>query len=308
MTWAAIAETILAILLCISFYLAQPIATTRVVQVPQGSINNLVASLKARGYDLSKADSLLLRFFGLPQKGWIDLEATELARGDFFYRLVRSKAAMTEVTLIPGETTVILLGQLAASLGLNEKLLEYYYTKYAPSPEGVLFPDTYRVPVGIDEAGLVRHLVNLGMARHRELSKMFFGEYEEERWFRYVTVASIVQKEAADAGEMPLVASVVYNRLNKGMRLQMDGTLNYGKYSHRRVTPERIRSDQSGYNTYRNKGLPPAPVALASLEALRAAVFPAKTDYLYFVRNKEGTHTFTKSYTSHLGHIKNGKK
>ena len=70
------------------------------------------------------------------------------------------------------------------------------------------------------------------------------------------------------------------------MKLQMDGTLNYGLYSHSKVTPERIRNDNSGYNTYKIEGLPKEAVCNVSRNAIDAVINPAKTDYLYFMRDK----------------------
>ena len=75
---------------------------------------------------------------------------------------------------------------------------------------------------------------------------------------------------------MPIIASVVHNRLKKNMALQMDGTLNYGKYSNSVVTTDRIRNDETSYNTYKNKGLPKDPVCAVSLDAIKAAIFPVK--------------------------------
>jgi UPF0755 protein len=88
----------------------------------------------------------------------------------------------------------------------------------------------------------------------------------------------------------------------------MDGTLNYGKYSHIKVTPERIKKDKSSFNTYRFKGLPPSPIGAVSLSAIKAAVTPAKTDYLYFMKNKEGMHDFSKSFRAHRKNINKAKK
>jgi UPF0755 protein len=140
------------------------------------------------------------------------------------------------------------------------------------------------------------------------LSKKIFGVYNEEKWFRYVTIASIIQKESANNEEMPIVSSVIYNRLKKGMKLQMDGTLNYGKYSHIRITAKRIREDNSTYNTYIHSGIPAAPVCNVSREAIMAAIFPAKTDYLYFMKSKKGTHDFACNYSTHLRNIKRATK
>jgi UPF0755 protein len=121
-------------------------------------------------------------------------------------------------------------------------------------------------------------------------------------------MASVIQKEAANKEEMPIVASVINNRLKKGMKLQMDGTLNYGPYSHHKITAKRIRQDKSRYNTYMYKGLPPLPVCNVELSAIRAAIFPAKTDYLYFMKSKNGTHDFSRYYSTHLDNIRAATK
>jgi UPF0755 protein len=88
------------------------------------------------------------------------------------------------------------------------------------------------------------------------------------------------------------------------MKLQMDGTLNYGKYSHIKVTPQRIKEDTSEYNTYKYKGLPPFPVSSVSQEAIFAAIFPKSSDYLYFVKASKGKHVFSKTYKEHVRNIK----
>ena len=139
-------------------------------------------------------------------------------------------------------------------------------------------------------------------------SQKIFGTFNERKWFQYVTVASVIQKEAANNQEMPLVSSVIQNRLKKGMKLQMDGTLNYGKYSHEKVTAKRIRNDKSPYNTYIYKGLPPYPVCNVGFDAIKAAIFPAQTDYLYFVKSKDGTHKFSRYYSTHLRNIRGATK
>ncbi len=103
---------------------------------------------------------------------------------------------------------------------------------------------------------------------------------------------------------MPLVASVIYNRLSKGMPLQMDGTLKYGEFSKRNITPTIIKEDESSYNTYKFKGLPEHPICNISLNALLSAIKPKNTDFLYFVRDKTTTtHIFSKTYKEHLDNI-----
>ncbi len=286
----------------------QPIKSPNVLYLPAGTGASIIAYLHRAGLDVNGIDRVLLRFFGYPQKGWIDVGRTRLSKGDFLYRLTHAKAAMTEVTLIPGETREIFFRQLAERLHLDKKRLDAAYEKLAPYPDGVIWPDTYYVPVGITEEQLVRYLVGGSLRRHEELARKFFGIYNPKKWFRYVTIASIVQKEAADEKEMPLIAGVIYNRLRKGMPLQMDGALNYGAYSHVKVTRRRIDRDTTRFNTYRFKGLPPYPAGSVSLAALKAAIKPAKTRYLYFVKGKNGRHIFTKSYSAHIRAVKSVNK
>lgn len=230
------------------------------------------------------------------------------SKADFLYKLTTSKAALQSVTLIPGETTYIFLNQLAKKLHLDRKKLEDEFMKNAPIEEGALVPDTYNIPRGITEKELIKVLLNISHQKMKALSMKFFGTYNEKKWFHYVAIASIIQKESANQEEMPIISSVIYNRIKKGMPLQMDGTLNYGKYSHTKVTAQRIRNDSSRYNTYKNKGIPSLPVCNVSIEAIKAAVFPKQTDYLYFMKSKKGTHDFTCNYSTHLRNIKHATK
>lgn len=250
-----------------------------------------------------------MRFIGSPQSGWIDIGSSKLSRGDFLYRLTKAKAALVKVTLIPGETTDIFLKESAKLLNLDIKKLNSLYKKYSPYPEGVLIPETYYIPKGIDEEHFIYYLIYSSLKKHKKISEKLFGNFNKRAWFtKYITIASIIQKEAADKKEMPLVSAVIYNRLKLKMPLQMDGTLNYGRYSHIRVTKKRIRDDSSPFNTYKNIGLPPYPVCNPGIEAIKAAIFPANIKYLYFVKNKRGKHLFARSYKEHLKNIKSVQK
>ena len=179
-----------------------------------------------------------------------------------------------------------------------------YYLKLSPIRDGLIVPETYNIPLGISERHFIRYLINYAWNYHKKTSMKIFGEFNKKSWYKYLTIASIIQKEAANAKEMPFVSSVIYNRLKKGMKLQMDGTLNYGKYSHIKVTPQRIKEDKSKYNTYKYKGLPLYPVSSVNQDAIFAAIFPKKTKYLYFVKSSKGGHVFSKTYKEHLRNIK----
>jgi UPF0755 protein len=236
------------------------------------------------------------------------MSTTVNTKADFLYKLTTAKAALENVTLIPGETTYIFLNQLAKSLNLDAKKLQYEFTKQSKIKEGAFVPNTYMIPKGITEKELISLLLNISHSKMIEFSMKLFGTYNEKKWFQYVAIASIIQKESANINEMPLVSSVIYNRIRKGMKLQMDGTLNYGKYSHIRVTPKRIKEDKSTYNTYKYSGIPKQPVCNVSFEAIRAAIFPAKTNYLYFMKSKKGTHDFSCNYSTHLLNIRHATK
>ncbi len=229
-------------------------------------------------------------------------------KGDFLYKLTTSKAAMQNVTLIPGETTYIFLKQLSANLDLNINKLRTEYNRQAFMQEGLFVPNTYKLPIGIDEKELIYILLEKSMKKMRVISLKIFGTYNRTKWFQYVAIASVVQKESANIKEMPIVSSVIHNRIKKNMKLQMDGTLNYGRYSHIKVTSKRIREDKSIYNTYKNIGIPKVPVCNVSLDAIKAAIFPSKTNYLYFMKNKKGFHDFSRNYSTHLHNIRRATK
>lgn len=301
-------ENILILLVTtVVFYTSQSLHTQKTIYIPQGSITNIISQLHKKGYEVSIIDRYILSFLGQPQSGWIDMGATELNRIDFLYKLATAKAKMEEITLIPGETTVLFFEDIASTLELNaSRLLQLYHQK-ADYPEAAIYAETYHVPFGIDEEQLVAFLLKESTGQYQKISRKIYGTYDQKQWQKILIIASIIQKEAANTEEMPMVSSVIYNRLKKGMPLQMDGTLNYGKYSHIKVTPERIQNDTSRFNTYKYKGLPPSPIGAVSFDAIIAAIKPAQTDYLYFMKNKQGTHDFTKSYSTHRRNIEKAR-
>ena len=274
--------------------------TERILNLPKGSLNKIITYLDNNGTSLNKLDSLFIRFLGQPQSGFIDIKAEVLPKGAFFKALVSSKAATKDVTLIPGETMYYFIRILAQTFSLSTESLQEAYDKYFPYPDGVIFPDTYSLPIGINEDETMNLLYQLSMQKHEQNAKRLLGKYDEKEWFKNVAIASVVQKEAANNEEMPIVAAVVFNRIKKNMPLQMDGSLNYGQYSHSKITPERIRNDNSPYNTYKNKGVPPYPAGSVSLQAIEAVLKPADVDYLYFVRDRAtATHKISKTYEEH---------
>ena len=282
-------------------YLNRPIATDSVIYLPKGTIGEIITYLRQGNSNVSSIDKYFLATLGHPQSGWVDIKEKELSKLDFLHRLTTAKAAMSEITLIPGETTAIFLRDTAKKLNLSERNLNEFYNDIAPINDGFFIPETYKIPIGIDEKRLISHLADISKKRHEELSLKLLGEFDEKEWKKYLIIASIIQKEAADDSEMPLVSSVIYNRLKNGMKLQMDGTLNYGLYSHETITAKRIREDMSEFNTYLHEGLPPTPICAVSISAIKAAISPEKSEFLYFVRDKKTMkHKFSRTYQEHL--------
>ncbi|MGB1227349.1 MAG: endolytic transglycosylase MltG [Poseidonibacter sp.] len=300
-----IIELFLVVCIIILFYVTIPMSSTKVLFIPKGSTNNTVTYLNNKGFEMNIIDKIILRSIGFIQSGWIDVNENQLTKMDFLYKLTTSKAALKNITLIPGETSYIFLKQLAKEFNLSEEKLEKIYKKHAYKLDGNILAETYALPYGMNEDHMIFYLLSQSNKKYEEFSKKIFGFYDKKKWYHYLSLASVIQKEAASIEEMPIVSSVIHNRLTKGMKLQMDGTLNYGKYSHVRVTAQRIKEDNSSYNTYKNKGLPQSPVCAVSLNAIKAAIFPVKSDYYYFVKNnKTGLHKFSKTYRNHINNIK----
>lgn len=168
----------------------------------------------------------------------------------------------------------------------------------AETLEGFLFPDSYNLPRHARPGDIVGVMVD----RFREVyARLTIGGtgYTPKQ---IVTMASLVEKETGVRSERELVAGVFYNRLRKGMLLQCDPTVIYAALRENqdlgRLSTEDLKFP-SPYNTYLNPGLPPGPIANPGEASLRAAVKPAKTDYLFFVARVDGGHVFSTNLSAH---------
>lgn len=169
--------------------------------------------------------------------------------------------------------------------------------------DGDVFPDTYTVARGTNRLALLDLMRKKMITVQDNLSGRKLPK-PLKNWNEVITLASIVQKETPRAREMPIVASVYLNRLNKNMRLQADPTVVYaltdglGDMQGAPLLRGHLQTD-SPYNTYRNKGLPPAPIANVGENAIRAVLRPADTNYLFFVADGQGGHKFSRDYETH---------
>ena len=168
----------------------------------------------------------------------------------------------------------------------------------AAGPEGYLFPDTYAFPSSTSPEFILRTMIHRfqevsGAEFARRATRLELSEHEA------VTLASLVEEETAVPDERRLVAAVFVNRLRRGMPLQSDPTVLYGrKDGSRKITRADLRR-HSSHNTYTMSGLPPTPIANPGRAALEAAVDPAPVDYLYFVARGDGSHQFSTTLAAH---------
>jgi UPF0755 protein len=172
-----------------------------------------------------------------------------------------------------------------------------------PTLEGYLFPDTYAFPVGTTASQAVHEMVYDFERRWKpdwdaKASAMKINRND------LVTMASIVEKEARVPEERPVIAAVYYNRLQKGMLLQADPTVQYALGHHVGRVLYKDLTVKSPYNTYVNKGLPPGPVASPGVASLAAAANPANVPYLYFVASPDGHHEFRMTLQEHTSAIR----
>ena len=167
------------------------------------------------------------------------------------------------------------------------------------SMEGYLFPDTYTVEKVRD----VKTLIRLMYKKYRQTVTPQLVEKAHELGFtehEIITLASIIEKETGAVDERKKVASVFYNRIKKGMRLQSDPTTIYGMWDiYRGNLSKDDLQRYTAYNTYKIFGLPPGPIASPGKDSIMAALYPEKTNYLFFVSRNDGTHTFTEDYGNH---------
>ncbi len=302
-----IAAVVFAIILfLLIMYNETPLSKGKpVFYIPSSSVNAVAESLQENGYELNSIDHLVLRFVHLPEEGWYRVCGNEVGRYFFFKNLHKKRVRTLSIKIFAGETKREIFHRLSRDLMLDETMLDGNYTKLARFEEGNILAGRYSFPRSADEETVIRSLLKQSDRALDRFAREYYGfSFTAEQLKEALIVASIIQKESNDPDEMARISSVIYNRLKKGMRLQMDGTLNYGKYSRTIVTPERIRSDKSRYNTYKYKGLVPAPLGSVSIEALRAAASPQESGYLFFVLNEKGKHNFAETYKQHIKNVK----
>ncbi|MBT2409028.1 endolytic transglycosylase MltG [Streptomyces sp. ISL-12] len=171
------------------------------------------------------------------------------------------------------------------------------------NPEGYLFPATYPLDDKTTPEKLLRAMVDAANREFNGAPVAAGAERNAMNVYQAVTIASIVQAEAATEADMGKVARVVFNRLERGMPLQMDSTLKYALNRSTLNTTEDDTKIDSPYNSYQRMGLPPTPIANPGSAAMRAAINPTPGDWLYFVTVKPGDTRFTADHEEHQRNV-----
>lgn len=216
--------------------------------------------------------------------------------------------------IVPEGFNVVKTGRKLESLGLGsaEKFIELA-KNYAPydymktdnphvifKTEGFLYPATYKVPYGASEEEYLRILVrhfNEVMEKNGVLEAV---KKRDLNMRDVVNMAAMVEMEAVYAEEQPRIAGVFLKRVEIGMPIQSDTTIQYILGAQKETITFKDTEIDNPYNTYQNYGLPPGPIGSPSLSAIQAVLEPEQTDYLYFVAQNDGHHRFSRTYAEHL--------
>lgn len=244
-------------------------------------------------------------------------------------KLVKGEVAAVWVTIPEGYTARKIAITLARRGLVDERefmtIAEFGAKDYekildipAQGLEGYLYPDTYLISLQSDAREVVRLMVDNFKAKVAapyviDISKIAAdggAESTAEALHRIVIVASMIEREARTDKDRPLVSAVIWNRLRRGMKLDIDATIQYAFGEHRSRLFYRDLEIDSPYNTYTHPGLPPGPISNPGVQAIKAAIYPASVDYLYYVARQDGSHIFSRTLDEHnaaVARVRNGR-
>lgn len=219
--------------------------------------------------------------------------------------LVSGQLVVRRVTIPEGKTSQQIFDMLLQTSGLTGEL-------GVPPPNGTLLPETYTFSYGIPRSVIVSRMMEASKKTIDELWETRQEDLPYRTKEEALVMASIVEKETSLSEERPRIAGVFVNRLRQGMRLQTDPTVIYAVTNgtmdlKRKLTIDDLRF-RHPFNTYTNKGLPPAPICNPGRNAIQAALNPMETNELYFVADGTGGHAFSRTFTGHQQNIHAWKK
>lgn len=226
-----------------------------------------------------------------------------------------------KITIPEGSTTkeivAILVNKNLGEKEVYEKLIQdpsKFYEKFKflkeddiKSLEGFLYPDTYY----INEKSSEKEILSSMLSRFDKLYNDKLKATQKELKMtlqQVVSLGSIVEKEAVLDKDRSIIASVFYNRLDIGMPLQSDATIQYIFKERKKIVTYADLEIDSPYNSYKNKGLPPTPIASPGIKSIEATLYPKDTEYLYFVAKVDGGNNYSKTYNEHLKFVQEYRK
>ena len=225
------------------------------------------------------------------------------------FRVLSAKPYMKWVVIPPGLRKEEIAALIGPAIGWTKKQTTEFITKDTTTKpeyiEGVYAPETYLIPVGETPVAVAARLI----AKFNEDFAPYLPQFTAKniKWTSALTLASIVQREAANSADTPLITGILWNRLNQNMALGVDATVQYirgntgnGWWAPISVADKKI---DSPYNTYEHTGLPPHPIANPSIAAINAVLNPAVTDCLYYLHDKNRVTHCAATYAEHLANI-----
>lgn len=296
-----------------------PMKKADVPVLPGTSARQIAATLKKEGMLVFKTPFIAIsKVTGLHRKLQAGLYRMDSRMSLWKLLSVLSEGRSELMTLcVPEGFTAYQIGQLAA---YRRIVTAEDFMRVAEDPEiakarnlpgkrleGFLFPETYRVPLGVTPESLAGLMVDY----FKHVSGKDYAEKAKRQGltlYEAVILASIVEKEALLENERPIIAGVMLNRLRLKMRLEVNATLNYVLDNKRAWLTNEQLNIRSPYNTYMRKGLPPTPICNPGRSSLRAVVEPVASEYLFYVALGDGSHLFASSFKDHQANIRRVKQ
>lgn len=207
------------------------------------------------------------------------------------------------IVLVPGLRVEQIAERLAKKFNWDREKVEEFLEA---SKEGYMFPDTYLLNVDYSGKEMAQRLIaNFNEKFDSKLQEDLLAQ--DVRNDTAIKIASLIERESGGDDDKALIAGIIWNRLNKGMKLEIDATVQYALGTANdwwpNVRGKNLKSVDSPYNTYLYKGLPPAPIANPSASSIKAAVYPAETDCFYYIHDLAKKIHCAKTYKEHLENI-----
>lgn len=215
----------------------------------------------------------------------------------------RTKAETFQILEDNGVATVEALQYAAMNSAFNFSFLQDLQRGHDNWLEGYLFPDTYTFFKQQNPETVINRMLSNFNTRMEQNGVFELLEESEMTLHEAVNIAAMIEREVANSEEMPIVSSVIHNRLAIDMLLQIDATVLYALGEHQELVTEAMTQVDSPYNTYLHPGLPRGPIANPGVATILAAIQPADTNYLFYALHVDGTHRFFPNFDQHSAFV-----